>query len=102
MSTQPEQTLENNLIAQLENLGFDRVRIADEKALISNLKKQLEKHNKTLEVKVNERTEELNKKILELKDARSAALNLLEDMDYTSRELRRSYQKLEEADRVRD
>ncbi|MCI5125189.1 MAG: type I restriction endonuclease subunit R, partial [Candidatus Electrothrix sp. AR5] len=47
MSTQPEQTLENNLIAQLENLGFDRVQIADEQALISNLKKQLEKHNKT-------------------------------------------------------
>lgn len=48
MSTQPEQTLENNLIAQLENLGFDRVQIADEKDLIINLKEQLEKHNKTL------------------------------------------------------
>jgi type I restriction enzyme R subunit len=47
MSTQPEQTLENNLIAQLENLGFAKVQIADENALISNLKKQLEKHNKT-------------------------------------------------------
>ncbi|MCI5145670.1 MAG: type I restriction endonuclease subunit R, partial [Candidatus Electrothrix sp. AR3] len=48
MSTQPEQTLENNLISQLENLGFAKVQIADENALISNLKKQLEKHNNTL------------------------------------------------------
>jgi len=48
MSTHSEQTLENNLIAQLEILGFDKVRIDDEEALIINLKKQLEKHNKTL------------------------------------------------------
>ena len=48
MSTQPEQTLEDNLIAQLENLGFDRVRIDDEKALVINMKKQLEKHNNIL------------------------------------------------------
>jgi type I restriction enzyme R subunit len=45
MSTESEQTLEDNLIAQLENLGFDRVRIDDEKALVINMKKQLEKHN---------------------------------------------------------
>jgi len=48
MSTQSEQTLENNLIAQLEILGFDKVHIDDEEALIINLKKQLEKHNKVL------------------------------------------------------
>ena len=48
MSTQSEQTLENNLIVQLETLGFDKVKIEDEEALIINLKKQLEKHNKTL------------------------------------------------------
>ena len=48
MSTESEQNLEDNLIAQLENLGFDRVQIDDEKDLISNLKKQLEKHNNTL------------------------------------------------------
>ena len=48
MSTQSEQTLENKLIAQLETLGFDKVRIDDEQALVVNLKKQLEKHNKTL------------------------------------------------------
>lgn len=45
MTTQSEQTLENNLIAQLETLGFDKVRIDDEDALLVNLKAQLEKHN---------------------------------------------------------
>ena len=48
MTTQSEQALENKLMDQLEILGFDRVRIDDEEALLINLKKQLEKHNKTL------------------------------------------------------
>ncbi len=47
MTTQSEQTLENNLIAQLEILGFDKVQIDNEAALLANLKEQLEKHNKT-------------------------------------------------------
>ena len=48
MNTQSEKTLEENLVAQLEMLGFAKVRIDDEAALVANLKKQLEKHNKTL------------------------------------------------------
>lgn len=47
MTTQTEQQLENNLIDQLQGLGFERVQIEDETALIANLKVQLEKHNKT-------------------------------------------------------
>ncbi|EPA00011.1 Type I restriction-modification system, restriction subunit R [Indibacter alkaliphilus LW1] len=47
MTTQPEQTLENNLIAQLAALGYKKVLIPDETALLANLKTQLEKHNKT-------------------------------------------------------
>jgi len=47
MTTQTEQSLENGLIAQLQQLGFERVTIKDEAALIINLKQQLEKHNKT-------------------------------------------------------
>lgn len=46
MPTQPEQILENNLITQLETLGFENVWIDDEDDLIANLKGQLEKHNK--------------------------------------------------------
>mgnify|MGYP000704682664 CR=1 FL=1 len=47
MTTQTEQQLEDALIAQLETLGWDRVTIKDEADLVSNLKHQLEVHNKT-------------------------------------------------------
>jgi len=45
MSKQPEQILENQLVAQLASLGYSLVQIKDETALIANLKNQLEKHN---------------------------------------------------------
>ena len=47
MTTQPEQVLENNLISQLIALGHKSVIIKTEVDLLSNLKSQLEKHNKT-------------------------------------------------------
>jgi type I restriction enzyme R subunit len=46
MTTQPEQTLENNLVDQLEKLGYKRVIIKGEADLLQNLKSQLEAHNK--------------------------------------------------------
>ncbi|PZX57598.1 type I restriction enzyme R subunit [Algoriphagus ratkowskyi] len=46
MTSQPEQILENNLVTQLERLGYKKVAIRDENDLLSNLKSQLEKHNK--------------------------------------------------------
>ncbi len=46
MTTQPEQILENNLIAQLQRLGYKSVVIKDENDLLANLKSQLEVHNK--------------------------------------------------------
>jgi len=46
MTTQSEQVLENNLIKQLTTLGYDRVTIKDEADLLTNLKKQIEIHNK--------------------------------------------------------
>ena len=46
MSKQPEQILEDNLVAQLQKLGYAYVNIHDEKDLLANLKTQLEKHNK--------------------------------------------------------
>ncbi|WP_243349367.1 type I restriction endonuclease subunit R [Parabacteroides sp. FAFU027] len=45
MTSQPEQLLENNLVSQLQLLGYTYVSIADEKDLLANLKNQLEKHN---------------------------------------------------------
>ncbi|MBA4299619.1 MAG: hypothetical protein C0433_05850, partial [Cyclobacterium sp.] len=46
MTLQPEQTLENNLVDQLEKLGYKRVLIKGESDLLQNLKSQLEIHNK--------------------------------------------------------
>ena len=46
MTTQPEQILEDNLVTQLERLGYKRVVIRNENELLTNLKVQLEKHNK--------------------------------------------------------
>jgi len=45
MTTQPEQILENNLITQLQKLGYKSVVIKDETDLLANLKSQLEIHN---------------------------------------------------------
>jgi type I restriction enzyme R subunit len=46
MTSQPEQILENNLVAQLVKLGYKKVEIKDETDLLANLKLQLEIHNK--------------------------------------------------------
>lgn len=46
MTSQPEQLLENNLVSQLVQLGYEKVLIKDETDLLNNLKLQLEKHNK--------------------------------------------------------
>lgn len=47
MTTQSEQTLENNLVAQLVDMGYERVRVDDEASMVANLRKQLEAHNET-------------------------------------------------------
>lgn len=47
MTSQPEQILENNLIEQLQKLGYKKVVIHDENELLANFKQQLEIHNKT-------------------------------------------------------
>lgn len=45
MPKQPEQVLEENLIKQLQTLGYKYVSIHDEGDLLLNLKNQLEEHN---------------------------------------------------------
>lgn len=44
---QSEQTLENNLIKQLQNLEYEYIKIKDEPQMLENLKTQIEIHNKT-------------------------------------------------------
>ena len=46
MTKQPEQILENNLIEHLIVLGYEKVILKEENDLFTNLKSQLEKHNK--------------------------------------------------------
>jgi type I restriction enzyme, R subunit len=46
MPTQPEQVLEDSLVKHLVELGYEYVKIRDESELLTNLKCQLEKHNK--------------------------------------------------------
>ncbi len=43
MPTQPEQVLEDTLVAQLVNLGYGKVIVKDEKDLLVNLKSQQRK-----------------------------------------------------------
>jgi type I restriction enzyme R subunit len=45
MSTEPEKILEENLVKQLQLLGYTFVIINSEADLLANLKKQIEKHN---------------------------------------------------------
>jgi len=45
MSKQPEQILEDQLIARLNSLGYATVDIHDEQSILDNLKSQLENHN---------------------------------------------------------
>jgi len=47
MTIQPEQTLENSLITQLVDQGYERVTISDENQMIANLRVLLEQHNET-------------------------------------------------------
>jgi type I restriction enzyme R subunit len=47
MSRQSEQILEEQLLAQLQKLGYSYIVINSEKDLLRNLKGQLEKHNKS-------------------------------------------------------
>jgi len=46
MSTQSEQVLEDNLVAQLVGQGYQQVEVTDEPSLLANLKSQLEAFNK--------------------------------------------------------
>ena len=45
MTAQSEQALENGLISTLQDMSFEYVQIKEETNLLSNFKKQLEKHN---------------------------------------------------------
>ncbi|HRN70545.1 MAG TPA: HsdR family type I site-specific deoxyribonuclease, partial [Candidatus Woesebacteria bacterium] len=45
MNTQSEQSLEKQLLIQLQKMKYEYIALKDERALLNNLKTQLEKHN---------------------------------------------------------
>ncbi|MGQ4006584.1 type I restriction endonuclease, partial [Francisellaceae bacterium CB300] len=47
MCTETEQQLENKLIKQLVDMGYEKVHVSNEEELLVNLKSQLQKHNQT-------------------------------------------------------
>lgn len=53
-TTQSELVLEEGLIKQLQSMEYERVRIDDEAAMLANLKRQLEVHNKDITLTVKE------------------------------------------------
>ena len=74
---------------------------------------ELEKYSKTLEKQVASRTRELNTKVKELTDARTAMLNMMEDLleakkevekkvEERTQELKKAYEELKELDRMKD
>lgn len=80
--------------------------------MTSDLKKsreKLEKYSRTLEKRVAERTEELNKKVEDLTEAKTAMLSMMEDLNETNkklvetqRELKKSYSELKNLDVEKD
>ena len=57
--TQPEQVLEDQLVAQLVSQGYTRAAVTDEATMLANLKAQLEAFN-SLSLKAGEFTKMLN------------------------------------------
>ena len=47
MCTETELQLENKLIKQLVDMGYEKVHVSNEEELLANLKSQLQKHNQT-------------------------------------------------------
>jgi signal transduction histidine kinase len=64
---------------------------------LKKYQKQIKRHEEELEQIVSERTDELNKKVKELEENRSAILNMMEDAEEANKELRKTHEKLKKA-----
>ena len=64
--TQTEAELERHLIAQLAETGYEKVSIKNEKELLANFKKQLEKHNRVILENSELTSEEFDKVMMHL------------------------------------
>jgi signal transduction histidine kinase len=64
---------------------------------LKNSRRQNIKHASELEGEVNRRTNELDSKVKELMDTKTAVLNMMDDMDETNKELMKTKSQLEES-----
>jgi signal transduction histidine kinase len=75
----------------------------DEKAIeLKTAKDQLEEYSKSLEKMVEERTTDIQDKVGELTEARTALINMMDDVEAANKFLRESVDRLKEVDRMKD
>jgi signal transduction histidine kinase len=82
--------------------GELREKVSEKTVELKVAKEQLEEYSKSLEKMVEERTGELQGKIEELTEARTALINMMDDVDAANKFLRESVDRLKEVDRMKD
>ena len=92
-----------NLDIRIEPSEFDgelEALAAAFKKMVDDLSKSrsaLEEHDRTLEQNVADRTKELDAKVQELTDTKTAVLNMMEDTDEANKELIKTHDELKES-----
>jgi signal transduction histidine kinase len=69
---------------------------------LKTAKDQLEEYSKSLEKMVEDRTKELQDKLSELTEARTALINMMDDVEAANKFLRESVDRLKEVDKMKD
>lgn len=79
-----------------------RARVEEQTGELKVAKEQLEEYSKSLEKMVEERTKELQAKVNELVEARTALINMMDDVEASNKVLREAVDRLKEVDRLKD
>jgi signal transduction histidine kinase len=87
------------LLGMTDNL---RATINERTDELKMAKDQLEEYSKSLEKMVEDRTKELQEKLSELTEARTALINMMDDVEAANKFLRESVERLKEVDRMKD
>jgi signal transduction histidine kinase len=82
--------------------GELKSKVADKTKALKMAKDQLEEYSKSLEKMVEGRTKELQDKVRELTEARTALINMMDDVEAANIFLRNSVDRLKEVDRMKD
>ncbi|RMF91224.1 MAG: hypothetical protein D6733_01730 [Methanobacteriota archaeon] len=79
-----------------------RAKVEEQTGELKVAKEQLEEYSKSLEKMVEERTKELQAKVNELVEARTALINMMDDVEASNKVLREAVDRLKEVDRLKD